>query len=269
MHSVYSDGILTPEAMFKIAKKRKVSVISITDHDTIDHIPVCLEIEKKYDVGFVPGIEISAYWKDRDIHILGYFIDHNNSYIQKYCKRFKKERFRRAERILKNLAKDGYELDIEKIKAKSITGNIGRPMLAEALVEGGYAYNSYDAFSRFLGDDSKYSEKKYQITPKKAVEVIHKAGGLAVLAHPVYYFSHYGIIEEIISAKIDGIEVIHSMHSNDDVRNFTKLADEKYLLKTGGSDCHGGRKNGRILVGKCNVPYKFYEELKERLAYVR
>ncbi len=143
--------------------------------------------------------------------------------------------------------------------------NPGRPHIAKELLEGRYCYSFNDAFHKYLGNGSKYIVPKFQVSTKEVIEVIHRAGGLAFVAHPVYLKDDRESLDEIIGFGIDGLEVIHSLHSDVDEKHYRDIASENNLLISGGSDCHGGIKNGKILIGKFKLPFDELRSLKARV----
>jgi len=269
MHSTASDGLLDAKHIFDNASNRKLKAISITDHDTVDVIEEALDLSKYYGVEFIPGIEISTNLGEIEIHILGYFIDHKNKDLLDLIVKFKKSRFERGKKIVENLQRAGINITFEEVLEKAGSeDNIGRPHIAEVLLEKGICRNTYDVYNNYLGNQNKrFVVPKFNLHPKEAIKVIRNAGGISFLAHPGHLLRSDKIaITEVIRFGIDGLEVIHPSHSYEDYIYFKQLATLNKLLLSGGSDCHGGRKkNGLITIGTEDVPDIFLEEIKKSM----
>ena len=265
IHSIHSDGLLTTEKIFFYAQKRKLKAISITDHDSVGANAEALELSKKYKIEFIQGIELSSEYNDMDIHILGYFVDPNNEQLHKYIKKFKDVRIDRAKKMVKLLQEDNIDITFEEVDEISNNGAIARPHLAHLLIKKKYAYNFHDAFSKYLNDNSKYHVKKFKISIPDAVKLIHDAGGLAFAAHPNYLREKPEMIKVLMDAGIDGLETIHSSYDDEFLRKINDMADYNKLLKSGGSDCHGGRKYGKLILGKHKITYDRIEKMKYAL----
>ncbi len=260
IHTNFSDGLLTPAQAVEYASKVDLKAIGITDHDTIDGIPEAFEAGKRFGIEIVPGVELSSKYEDRDIHILGYYFDPENSRLQHYLECFRKERYRRAVKMVQNLNKLGVRMTIEEVEKRATTGNIGRPHLAEVLMEKGYVETFQEAFYRYIGYGSKAYEEKYKITPQEAIVLISEARGISLLAHPGYGISNE-FIYNLVKSGLDGIEIVHPKLDDSRTQHLQKIAREYGILVAGGSDCHGGR-NGTIDIGKYKIPYAMLEEMK-------
>ncbi|PIE79406.1 MAG: phosphatase [Candidatus Delongbacteria bacterium] len=260
LHSTLSDGLFDIEKIFKTASKEGISAISITDHD---HIPESgyRYYSDKYRVEYIPGIELTTYYNSYEVHVLGYYIKPTLE-LTALTEEINESRFKRVEQICDNLAKDNIVIDREDILKHK---NPGRPHIAKKLIEKGYCKSFNDAFQKYLGNNSKYIVPKFQVSTEKGIEIIHKSGGLAFLAHPVYLKDDRESLNKIISFNIDGLEAVHSLHSAVDEEYFRSIAKENNLLVSGGSDCHGGIKNGKILIGKFKLPYSELKRIKESI----
>lgn len=265
IHSTNSDGLLTVAQIFEEAKKKGLKAISITDHDCVYGVKEAMIEAEKQEIEFVSGIEISSYYKNYDIHILGYFIDSKNSDLLEFQEIYKTSRYDRAVKMIAMLNEDGYKITIEDVLEFVDKGIVGRPHIAKALLEKGYAYNFKDAFDSFIGNNSKYYVKKKEQTPKDAIDLIHNAGGLAFLAHPMYLKNDINTIKHVISCGVDGLETTYPLHKNSDIKFFQNIVKSNGLLQSGGSDCHGGLKNGYLVLGSLEIPYDFIVEMKKKL----
>ncbi|MBN2788689.1 MAG: PHP domain-containing protein [Candidatus Delongbacteria bacterium] len=269
IHSTHSDGLLTVKEIFEYANKRKLKAISITDHDSISANLDAEQYSDKFKIEFIKGIELSSEYNNMDIHLLGYFFDHRNKKLNQYIKKFKEVRVDRAKKIVKLLQKDKIDITFKEVEEISDNGAIARPHLAHLLVKKKYAYNFHDAFSRYLNENSKYYVKKFKISIPDAVNLIHEAGGLVFAAHPLYLRDHPEMIDILIESGIDGLETIHSSYDEDFERKINDLADLHKLLKSGGSDCHGGRKYGKLILGKFKITYDRIEKMKYALKKIK
>ena len=258
VHTNCSDGLLWPEAVIDFCLKNEVKVLSITDHDTVDaHIQLRDYIKDK-DIILVPGVELSTSWKSTDFHILGYFIDVKNPLFLEKISFFRQERLKRGEAIVKKLNSLGVDLSMETVRKMAGNSVMGRPHVADALVKEEYVLTIDEAFARYLGYHAPAYVPKQYLTPREAIKLIHKAGGLAVWAHP-RPTGQDGLLEKFVEMGLDGIEAFHPLHDNRANRHYTTLAKRYNILYTGGSDCHARRE--RILIGSQNVPYKCYKSL--------
>ena len=265
IHSIYSDGNFSPEKIIKIADEAGLKAISITDHDNLESIDHIQKIDREYAVEIVPGVEISARHDNYELHILGYFFDYQDEELNRYIDYFKDERKIRAQKIIKNLNRTGINIKYEAILEKAFPGSIGRPHIANVMVEQGFTSNYQEAFQYFIGDTCSCNVLKVKISPKDAIKLITNAGGLSFLAHPGVDFIE-DRIAELVGLGLTGIEIYHPRHNKFQV-SFLKTLSEKFnLLECGGSDCHGVKfENEETKIGKYTIPYDWVMEMKNRL----
>lgn len=240
IHSTHSDGIWSVKEILKKANELNFSYIAISDHDTISGISEAIEESSNYNIKVIPALEINT--TVREIHILGYFIDHNNKELLKKLNSQKSARYSRAEKILKKLSIEGINISIEEIIKETNDINIGRPHIARVLMKKGVVTNIKDAFNRYIGDNcSCYVKREDAMDPLEAIDIIHKANGCAVIAHPFLSVPDDEELLYYIKNGIDGIEVFHSSQIEPKVQEkYIKIANNHDLVITGGSDCHGG-----------------------------
>lgn len=260
LHSTCSDGSSTPEEVVGRAAGHGLSVISLTDHDSVGGVARAQAAGEKHGVTVVPGSELSAQVDGRDVHILAYFVDIENERLVESLEKYRGERRNRAERIVRRLNRLGIRVMFEQVLAKADGAAIGRPHVADVLVEEGFCFSPNEAFHKYLGYGKAAYEEKYVMAPSEAVEVIHHAGGIAVIAHPVLYRSD-DMLPTLVEQGVDGIEVWHIKHRAEDSRRYEAFADEHGLLKSGGSDCHGDGR-GDAVMGQVDVPESVYQALK-------
>ncbi len=237
LHTNFSDGVLPPEELVERAIAIGLKAIAISDHDNIGAIdPAKSAADGKLQI--ISAVELSSEICGKDLHILGYFIDDKNELLLSEIGKYRKARHDRALKMVENLSRAGMPIDFELIKSISGDGAIGRPHIARAMVIKKYASSTQDAFYRFLRDGSPIYEPKYKIDPFKAFDLIKKAGGISVWAHP-------GRLEldhkfpEFIEAGLNGVEVFHPGHDWRDQNRYLNLALRYQLIVTGGSDYHG------------------------------
>lgn len=235
MHSAFSDGELSPTALVEEAHRRGVRAISLTDHDTTDGLPEARDAGARLGVGIIAGIELST-WFDREVHVLGYFVDPRHPELDETARRQQSARVRRLRAIGERLEALGRPIDTEAIIA-STPGNVGRPHIARAMVAAGYARTTDEVFRRFLGNDGPAYVPIERLSTTDAIEVIHAAGGVAVLAHPGVD-KLFDAVPTLAEAGLDGLEVGHPAHARSTSDRLRTLAHRHDLVPTGGSDFH-------------------------------
>jgi 3',5'-nucleoside bisphosphate phosphatase len=265
-HTNFSDGVHTPEELILKVKDAGLDCLSITDHDNVDAIEEAIELGKEHGIDIIPGCEISSEHNGKETHILAYFINYKNEELLDYLRNFRKERMKRAERIVHRLNELNIPLRFSEV-LKYVKGNasIGRPHIAIALVEGGYLDNYYEVFNNYIGDDKPAYVKKPNISSKDAIKLINRCGGLSFIAHPGKSLRDSNTLFELIENGVDGIEVIHPSHSDYDVEYFRDIASQYFLLESGGSDFHGGRINDPSILGRYFIGGNKISAMKNRL----
>jgi len=246
-HTIASDGMNSPSVNVQLAKKAGLSGLAITDHDTISGVEEAIEEGKRIGIQVVPGVEISTVAGGQDIHVLGYYIDIHDSTLLHRLSDLRATRQRRNEMMIEKLQQLGMDITLEEVaetvsEIKRDGDTIGRPHIAQVLMEKGYVSSVKDAFDRLLGSGGAAYVNPPRISPETAIAWIHEAGGKAVLAHPGLYKDDELVIK-IIGQGLDGIEVYHSDHSPEDEKRYKKIAEQHHLIMTAGSDFHGERGN--------------------------
>ena len=262
MHSIYSDGVKSPEELLRHALDCNLSMMALTDHDEIDGIKALRTAQEQLDpektIKFINGCEFSADYKDKSIHILGYRFDETNKELRDFIEYFKSKREERIDEIIRRCNNAGYFISKDELLKKfPKTQAYGRPHIGQLLIDGGYAKDINDVFKDILRKDSPCYVPKVKIEVPYIIDIIHKAGGLAVMAHPKLVTSDEYVVEMLVY-DFDGMEVYHTKHNDDDVKRYKALATEHNLFITGGSDYHGipGKapdKFGDYLVSSENV----------------
>jgi predicted metal-dependent phosphoesterase TrpH len=273
VHSAASDGSLSPSEVVATAKALGLRAIALTDHDTIDGLEEALAAGAELGLEVIPGIEISADHDSGSMHILGYFINHQNGRLDEQLKVLKQARAERNPQIIAKLQQLGLAITLAEVQAISGGGQVGRPHIAQVLVQKGYVANFQEAFEKYIGNHGPAYVNKFRFAPRDAIATIAAAGGLAALAHPftLEYSStrHLKmILQQLRDWGLAALEVYYPEHSPERQKTYKKLAQELGLLTTGGSDFHGIIKP-EVKIGQVgpnqHVGYELVEKLKERL----
>ena len=255
IHSCYSDGIYTPEQIAKSAKKKGIKCISITDHDSISAQYIVNTEYNNKDLRIIPGIELSTEYKEMELHILGYFIDTENSSLKELVNNLNKQRLKRVEKILYNLK--GYDINIKLDDlGVDLDSTIGRSHIANAMVKKGYFDNYKTAFKSYLIKGKPGYVKGFKLTYREALDIIIESGGVTVLAHPGQIYKKievYNKIKELKCFGLNGVEVYHPSHSSIDTNKFFSMAKKYKLSITGGSDFHGRANFDDESIGSCGI----------------
>lgn len=241
-HTNASDGVLTPEELILKVKSKGLKTVAITDHDTIKGYQQAVDIAEKEKICLIPGVEITALWGDKEVHILAYFFDPENEPFQQLLLRQKRARILRMKAIVEELKKKGVDIDMDEVRAESGPGNVGRPHAASVLISKGYVASVAEAFIRYLSTEKLEDIKTEYATITEVIEITRAAGGVLSLAHPGPLYSQ-NEIDELLNFGIDGIECIHPSHNYNVQQSFKRLAKSRNLLVTGGSDYHGKGKS--------------------------
>jgi len=260
LHTLHSDGMLTVEALLNLAVSKNLTCVSITDHDTFTAYATAPKIAESLGVELISGIEISSVDKGRDIHILGYFCDIQNEELLTALDIQHEKRKDRVMASLEKLRKLQVDISYEQVKRFCPGVSIGRPHIALAMLEAGYVDSFQEAFSMYLKEGALAYTSLDGLTPEKAIMLIKKAGGLAVMAHPEYTDAD-DLIPKLVEYGIVGIEV-YNYKTAKNVKKYKKIAKKYKLVETGGSDFH---YEGNGLLGKQELPYSIVEKLKEKL----
>ncbi len=270
IHTLYSDGVFSPEKIVDTAIDVGLQVIALTDHDNVLSYPVAKEYLKQTDredkLEIIRGIEVNTLYKNYEVHILGYFMDVENSDFQSMLKSQQQARVKQTKEIISLLSKkEGIKIKFDDIKKQVAEGgSIGRPHIAKAITNAGGTSNVMEAYSKYIHDESPVYVQRKTVSPQDAVEVIYDAGGIPVIAHPHDIDIAEKLIKELMQYGLRGIEAYHRKHSPACVEYFSSMAEELGLIVTGGSDFHCPNiMNGQIILGKNFVPEWVYDKLIE------
>ncbi len=262
LHTTASDGKHKPEEMVHLAAKRGLEVIAITDHDSVDGIPAALEAAKNYpSLRVIPAVELSTDIPRGEIHVLGYFIDYKNAEFLAKLEGMQDSRVNRARRMVEKLNNLGVKITWERVQEIAGGGAIGRPHVAQAMLEKGYIKSMQEAFSGYIGHRGPAYVDRTKLTPADAVQLIIKADGLPVLAHPLTSGDVEATIIELKAAGLVGMEVYYASYSDEEITPLLGLAEKYSLIATGGTDYHGIDLTTETMVGDMDVPMKAVEDL--------
>lgn len=267
VHTTASDGTLSPAEVVDEAARIGLAAVGIADHDTVRGIGAALSRGKEVGLKVVPGVEINTDVGKDEVHVLGYFIDHLSSSLNAELDRLRNERESRAERIVERLNSIGVNVSFDRVKQIAGSGAIGRPHIARAIVEAGFASNMNGAFGKYLVRGAPAYVARHKLTPYEAIDIIKNAGGVAVLAHPGIH-SHDEIIPSLVDKGLNGIEAYHTDHTPAQTKHYIEIARRYRLLVTGGSDSHGPNNVKTVAIGSVTVSVEVVEEL-ENLSHRR
>jgi 3',5'-nucleoside bisphosphate phosphatase len=251
LHTTASDGRLAPPDLVRRAAMAGIRVMSVTDHDTVAGLPDARRAAEVADITFIDGVELTAVHFGRDVHILAYFIDIADETLSAFLQTQRDRRTSRLREIGERLAAIGVPIDVDALLAKVATrpgSSAGRPLIAHALVQARHATSSQDAFDRFLGTGQAAFVPRVGPTPIEVVELVHRVGGLASMAHPGVT-KQPPLMAALVAAGLDAIEVYHSDHTVETRRDLEAFVANHHLLATGGSDFHGDDDRDRPLGG--------------------
>jgi predicted metal-dependent phosphoesterase TrpH len=263
LHTNFSDGTYTPEELVAQASRHGLAAIALTDHDTVEGCARALQACDVAGIEFISGTELTAEQDGNELHILGYGVDIANARLLEEIARFQAVRQNRIHEMVSRLNKLNVPLQVETVFALANCRSPGRPHVARALVNAGMVASLDEAFERFLKKNRPAWVPKMKISALFAIELVHQAGGVAVMAHPGLNRTDEAI-PGLVEAGLDGIECFHTKHPASMSEHYLRIAEQFNLLVTGGSDCHGLSK-GRPLIGTVRLPYEHVAKLKSKL----
>jgi 3',5'-nucleoside bisphosphate phosphatase len=278
IHSTASDGTLTPQEILTQAQNLQLGAIAITDHDTLDGSKNALSIGIPSSVKFLTGVEISSepppsFSSAGSFHILGYAVDVDHPQLNHTLSMLRDSRNRRNPQILKLLSRLGMEIALDEVRNLSGNSQLGRPHIAQLMVEKGYVPSIDAAFDEYLGNGKPAYVDRFRFECEDTIKAILKARGIPVLAHPILLGikeneTLEGMIAVLTEMGLKGIEVYYPEHTKNLIEYYSRLASHYNLLMTGGTDFHGDIKPEiKMGIGKGNffVPYELYEKLVSSL----
>ena len=255
LHTTLSDGRLTPQQLVRLASQRGLQVIAITDHDSTEGIEASLETAQAFpQLKVIPGIELSTDIPDNEVHLLGYFIDYNSSEFQRTLAQFRDAREERGKRMVEKLATLGVHVSWDRVKELSDGGAIGRPHIAQVMVEKEYVKLPQEAFNLYIGRNGPAYVEREKHTPVEAIRLILEVGGLPVMAHPMEVEQRESILPGLKDAGLVGMEVYYGYYTSDQVKYLMGLANQWGLIPCGGSDYHALGTPGEPEPGSVGPP---------------
>ena len=239
-HSTRSDGVLAPSALVDLAYEHGVRVLALTDHDTLDGIAEAEAAAARHPgLLLVPGVELSCDVPGTEVHILGYFVDRDDAELQRQLESFRAGRIDRAQRIVAALDRLGAPIEWERVQEIAGEASVGRPHIAQALLERGHIATFAEAFDRFIGRDGPAYAERAKLEPAEAIAMIVRARGLAVFAHPGFTKEYQRVAGELAAAGLFGLEAHYKHYDPETVASLVALAERHSLFALGGSDYHG------------------------------
>ncbi|MHB9003763.1 MAG: PHP domain-containing protein [Coriobacteriia bacterium] len=252
LHTTASDGHLDPESLVSLALTRHLDAIAVTDHDTTAAIANVEAAALDSGMLVIPGVELSATHNERDVHILGYFIDPDDAVLAGRLTILRAARLARATAMVTELDSAGYHITLEQVLDTAAGGSVGRSHIARVLVDSGHTPDSATAFRQLIGRGKPFYKPKPITAPDIAVRTILDAGGIPVMAHPGVTRADE-LIEPLVAHGLRGLEAYHADHSPEQVSYYAQLAQRLGLLVTGGSDFHGQTAPG-VGLGEVDMP---------------
>lgn len=244
VHSSASDGSLTPEEVVELAKREGLTSFALTDHDTVEGVERALDHAKKIkDIEVIPGTELSCYYNDREIHIVGLFINHKDETFLNELQKLEQAREARNEKMVQNFVDAGIPITLEELKHGNPNSVITRAHFARVLIEKGICKDKNEVFDKYLGIGCPFYLPKPKVTPEHVIRLINQAGGIAILAHPYSYklskTEIEDMLDDLIPAGLSGMECYYSTYDDGQMQELRNIAHAKNLLISGGSDFHG------------------------------
>jgi len=265
IHTYFSDSTSSPQEVIADASGANLSCIAITDHDTLDGVEPTRIAAKNCGIEVIAGIELSTEMHDKDIHMLGYFIDLHGGEFKEMISQMRIARIERIKEMIQKLKNLGLgNIDFEESFGSLSASSLGRPHLAAVLLQRGDVSSLSEAFEKYLGEGCPAYVKKFKISPYDAIALIRRAGGVAVMAHPMITAKDE-LIPGFVEAGLEGIEAYYPYYSQASIRFYEGIAKKHHLVTTGGSDAHGKAKTNTF-IGKVRIPYDHVEQLKERIS---
>lgn len=260
VHTNASDGKFAPAEIVALAASRGVGLLAITDHDTVAGIASAAEAARKYPgLRLIPAIELSSHAPGNEVHILGYFIRHDNPDLAVELKILQDSRGERAQAIIAKLQGLGLDISLARVREIAGMGSIGRPHIAQAIMEKGYVSDFREVFNKYLGQGGSAYVERHKLTPAQTVELVLRCGGVPVLAHPTT-LNLEKILPDLLSAGLMGLEVYYKDFPVATRRDLENLAQRYHLIATGGTDYHGIEPT-EVMLGEAGVPLTVAETL--------
>jgi len=262
IHSTASDGRLSPEEVVRKSAERGLTIIALADHDTVNGIVPALETARAFPgLKLMPCIEMSTGVSRGEVHVLGYFIDYTSQELGVRLERMRSSRQERAQGTIAKLRSLGIHIEWQRVQEIAGSGSMGRPHIAQAMLDKGYIASIKEAFTKYLSRDRPAYVEWKKMTPVRVVELILRANGLPVLAHPLTIDDLDTVVVELKAIGLVGIEAYYNGYTADEVSRLVSLAQRYNLIATGGSDYHGLDASTETMIGGTDVPIEAAERL--------
>lgn len=262
IHSTASDGRLSPEEIVAKAAGLGLNVIALTDHDTTDGVAPAQATAADFPgLRVIPGVELSADFAQGEAHILGYFIDDTDKELRVGLEAMRNSRSERAREMIVKLNNLGIHVEWPRVQEIAGSGSVGRPHLALAMLEKGYVGSFREAFTNYIGRGAPAYAERRKVTPVEAVELILRAGGLPVLAHPLFINDWQALVVELKGVGLVGIEAYYDGYTAQEIDSLRVMAEKHGLITTGGSDFHGIDAGIETALGGVDVPVEVVERM--------
>lgn len=264
-HTVNSDGAYTPTQLVQMAVLAGVKHLAVTDHDNLGGVAEATLEASQHGIEIIPGIEMSADMPGgAEVHILGYYLDVNNQELQAELVRLRQGREGRGYGMVQKLTALGMPISWQRVLEFAAGGSVGRPHIAQALLEKGYIKTSAEAFDKYIGDGGPAYVDRAKLSPAQSIALIHRAGGVASFAHPIYTANYLQVLRDLVAIGLDGVEAHYGHYMDNDRQTLLTLANELGIIPTGGSDFHGQPTMNDTPVGGVYVPVQSVVRLRER-----
>jgi len=262
IHTTASDGKFTPAEIVRKAREAGLTYIAICDHDSIEGVAPAQEAASKNPgITVIGGVEVNTDIPAGELHLLGYFYDRNNIELKQTLVKLRESRIERAQKMINKLRKMGIKIDFVRVQELAGNGSIGRPHIAQAMLEKGYINSFREAFMNYINRGGPAYVERDKVTPAEAIQLILRSGGLPVLAHPLTFDNFEAIIAELKPAGLVGMEVYYNNYSSEQIKNLLRIAVKFSLIPTGGSDYHGLDSMNEAPLGTVEVPLESAERL--------
>lgn len=269
-HTTASDGTLTPSELLKLASQRDVKLLAVTDHDTVAAHTEAIAAGQRYGIRVIPGIEVSSLFGSAEAHVLGYGVEPADEITAQQLSQLRDARDGRALAMVNKLRALGIPVSFDRVKAIAGDSMVGRPHIAKALLEGNWVSNRQQAFDDYLAEGQPAFVSHQTLSPAQAVELIHRARGLAVLAHPALFAGNLDeLLANLVEHHLDGVEACYPLHTPQQTQQYTAFAKANHLIVTGGSDFHGYVGDLEVALGSIHLPDDTLTEFDARLQSVR
>lgn len=253
LHTTASDGTLSPTDLIKQILHTSLKTVAITDHDSTEGVDEAMAAAEGTELTVIPGIEFGSEIGDSEVHLIGLFIDHNSPALQTALERFREQRIEAAQAMVRKLNSLNMDITWERV-SELAEGSVGRPHVARALLEKGYVSTIREAFDLYIGNDGPARVPRPKFTPVEALEIVHAAGGVGVVAHPRTVKNLNDVLPPLVEAGLAGIEVFAEKYGAEHQKRFRNLGEEYDLIPGGGTDYHAFGSENEVKPGMSGPP---------------